>query len=251
MDHDDVDRLYQGPLDAFIDARNALAKTTRRADLKTLPKPSLPAWAVNQLYWHHRPVVDRLVAAADAVRGQHQRLLAGEPANLRDAELAHRDAMRDAVAAVRDTLTLGGHALTSATLDAIRDTLQALPSPEANGRLVRPLTPRGLEALSGLAVAARPGPAPAVAREPERATTDDAAARLRAVREAEAAARAREARRQQAEAALANARAALARAEAAVEQAERDLATRQVERQAARDVLKAAQREFETLSFGR
>ncbi len=62
MDHDEVDRLYQGPLDAFIDARNALAKATRRADLKTLPKLSLRAWAVNQLDWHHQPVVDRLVA---------------------------------------------------------------------------------------------------------------------------------------------------------------------------------------------
>ncbi len=251
MDHDEVDRLYQGPLDAFIDARNALAKTTRRADLKTLPKPSLPAWAVNQLYWHHRPVVDRLVVAADAVRDQHQRMLAGETANVREAEPAHRDAMRDAVAAARGVLTLGGHALTPATLDAVRDTLRALPSPEANGRLVRPLTPRGLDALSGLAVAARPGPAPVVPRDPPRATTDAAAARLRDTRAAEAAAREREARRQHAETTLADARVGLARAEAAVDQAERDLVTRQAERVTARDALKRAQREFETLSFGR
>ena len=124
-------------------------------------------------------------------------------------------------------------------------------SPEANGRLVRPLAPRGLDALSGLAVAARPGPAPVVPRDPPRATTDDAAARLRATRAAEAAAREREARRQHAEAALAQARAGLARAEAAVDQAERDLVTRQAERLAARDALTRAQREFEGLSFGR
>lgn len=251
MDHDEVDSLYQGPLDAFIDARNALAKATRRADLKTLPKPSLPAWAVNQLFWHHRPVVGRLVAAADAVRDQHQRMLAGETANLREAESAHRDAMRDAVAAAREVVALGGHALTSATLDAIRDTLRALPSPEANGRLVRPLTPRGLDALSGLAVTARPGPTPTARRDHERPTVDDAAALLRDARAAEAAAREREAQRQHAEAALADARAGLARAEAAVDQAEQDLVTRQAERVAARDALKRAQREFETLSFGR
>ena len=60
----DIDRLYQGPLDAFIDARNALAKASKVAAVKALVKPSLPAWAVNQLHWHQRALVDRLVAAS-------------------------------------------------------------------------------------------------------------------------------------------------------------------------------------------
>ena len=251
MDLDEIDRLYQGPLDAFTDARNALAKSARRADVKTLPKPSLPAWAVNQLYWHHRPVVDRLVAAADALRQQHQRTLAGESAEIHEAEQAHREALRDAAATARDVLTQGGHAITPATLDAIRDTLQALPSPEANGRLVRPLTPKGLEALVGLVMAARPAPTLVAQRGSAPATVDDAAASRRQARDAEKAAREREARRTAAEAALAEARADLARADGAVAQAEQDLATRQVERHAAREALKRAQRLVEELSFGR
>ena len=58
---DQIDRLYQIGLEAFIAERNALAKTSRHAALKSLPKPSVPAWAVNQIYWHERAIFDRLV----------------------------------------------------------------------------------------------------------------------------------------------------------------------------------------------
>jgi hypothetical protein len=261
MDPAEIDRLYQGPLDAFTDARNALAKSSRDAGVKALQKPSLPAWAVNQLYWHHRPVVDRLVAAAEALRQQHGRALAGETAGIRDAEQAHREALREATAQARAVLVEGGHAITPATLDAVRDTLQALPSPDATGRLVRPLAPRGMEALAGMVVAGRAAPArppapvavarPSHAPAAPAAVADDAAARRREARDAEKAAREREARRQEAEAALAEARAGVARADAAVERAEQDLSTRQAERHAARQALQRAQRLVEELSFGR
>jgi len=259
----DIDRLYQGPLDAFIDARNALAKATKVAAVKALVKPSLPAWAVNQLHWHHRALVDRLVAASIGVRNEHQRALAGEKAAIAGAEQAHREVLREAVAAARDVLTAGGHAVTPGTLDQVRDTLSALPAPEANGRLVKPLTPRGLDALAGLVLAARPGPiaaparavpsAPAITAKSASATpnANDEAERRRKAREAEKAAREREARRKNADAALAKARQALADADAAVDQAERDLVARQAERVAARDALKQAQRLVEELSFGR
>lgn len=255
----DIDQLYQGPLDAFIDARNALAKATKVAAVKALVKPSLPAWAVNQLHWHERALVERLVAASARVRAEHQRALAGEQASIAAAEQAHRDVLREAMAAAKDVLTAGGHAVTPSTLDAVRDTLSALPSPEANGRLVKPLTPRGLDALAGLVLAARPGPiaAPDVpaprtpAARPVAATAADDAARKRQAREAEKAAREREARRRNAEAALAEARQALADADAAVDQAERDLVARQADRVTAREALKRAQRLVEELSFGR
>lgn len=263
-----IDLLFQGPLDAFTDARNALAKSAKRPDVKALAKPSLPAWAVNQLFWHHRPVIEHLEAASEAVRREHQRALAGEPADIARADQAHREALRDAAAAAKEVLIAGGHAMTPGTLDAIRDTLQALPSPEAIGRLTRPLAPRGLEALAGLVFAARlPGPAaappaaprPTAAATPPTAKPGEAAAteaaRARAARErekaAEKAAKEREAARQKAEAALAEAREALAAADAAVEQSERDLATRQAARVAARDAVKKAQRAVEELSFGR
>jgi len=270
--NDEIDRLYQGPLDGFIDRRNALAKAVKRPDVKSLAKPSVPAWAVNQLYWHERPVLDRLVAASEAVLGEHRRTLAGERSDLRTAEQAHREALAAALAAAKGALTSGGQAATPSTIETVRETLQSLPSPEANGRLVRPLTPRGLEALAGLVLAARPGPAPAAAPRPAppaparrgvpAAATAPAAetrreqaarerAELKARAEAEKAAAERTARRVAAEAAVTKARAALASAEEAVQQAEREVVTRQAERTAAREALKRAQREAEELSFGR
>ena len=261
----DIDRLYQGPLDAFIDARNALAKATKVAAVKALVKPSLPAWAVNQLHWHHRTLVDRLIAASDGVRAEHQRALAGEKAAIAAAEQTHREVLREAAAAAKDVLTAAGHPVTPGTLDAIRDTLRALPAPEAAGRLTRPLAPRGLEALAGLVLAARvPGPA-AAPPAPPRATpapstppkgkAASSAAHAQAEREkakaAERAAKEREAARRKAETALVRAREDLDAADAAVEQAERDLATKQAARVAAREAVKRAQRAVEELSFGR
>ncbi len=276
---DDIDRLYQGPLDAFTSARNALAKSLRRPELKKLEKPSLPAWAINQLYWHHRPAFDQLIAAADTLLQQHQRLLSGGRAEIQKAEQTHRDAVRQALATAKQVLRANGHPDTAVTLDAVRNTLQALPAPEAQGRLTRPLAPRGLEALAGLVMAAPrpardggpPSSAPAVETAAPAAQEDSAAVRrreaarfggrARAEREAardaervrqraeEERAERQQARRRDAAAVLAAARAELARAEAAVtaadrayEQAGRELQARRAERDAADAARQRAQR---------
>jgi hypothetical protein len=236
---DDIDRLYQGPLDAFTDARNALAKTAKRSDVKALQKPSLPAWVVNQLLWHRRAVLNRLVTAAEAVRKEHGKALSGRPADIRAAEQAHRDVVREALAEARAVLAAGGHPMTPATLDAVRDTLQALPSPEANGRLVRPLAPKGFEALAGFAVTPAPpalrmvppaGKRPADDGDAEAETEADAEAERARARTAE-----REAREQRkaAEKAVEAARAVLQRAEIALDDAERVVKKRRGERDAA------------------
>ena len=253
----EIDALYQGPLDAFTDARNALAKSAKRADIKTLQKPSLPAWAVNQLFWHRQPVIDRLVKAAEAVRLEHGKTLAGKAADIRAAEQAHRDAVKDALAEARTALGEAGHPLTAATLDAVRDTLQVLPSPEANGRLTRPLAPQGFAALAGFTVA--PG-RPDLRVVPPRtqaagsavkkdAVDDDAeaeaeaeAARARARREAE---RAERERRKAAEKALESARAALQRADIALDDAERVAKKRRAERDLAAAAHEKAKRDLE------
>jgi hypothetical protein len=250
---DQIDALYQGPLDAFTEARNALAKTARRADLKTLAKPSLPAWVVNQLYWHHRPVVDRLVKAAETVRAAHLAALAGKTSDVRAAETEHREVVREALGEARAVLAAGGHPSTPATLDAVRDTLQALPSPDAVGRLTKPLAPRGFEALAGLAVAPRPNlrivekPAPPPkSAAPATSATDDGpaadreAARARARAQAEREKQERQERLRVAQQALEAARDALDRADEALAEAERDVLTRRAERAAALEALARA-----------
>jgi hypothetical protein len=233
-----IDALYQGPLDAFTEARNALAKSSKRPDVKTLAKPSLPAWVVNQLHWHRRPLVERLVAAAKAVRAAHLAALAGKPADVRAAEAAHRDAVREALAEARTVLAEGGHPSTPATLDAVRDTLQALPAPEADGRLTKPLAPRGFEALAGLTVAPRPRPSPPI--EDASPAADREAERTRAREQAEREKRERQERLRAARQALEEARDALDRADAALEEAEREVLTRRAERAAALEALARA-----------
>ncbi|HUU33098.1 MAG TPA: hypothetical protein VMW48_03485 [Vicinamibacterales bacterium] len=263
---EDIDRLYQGPLDAFTVARNALAKTSRRPELKKLEKPSLPAWTVNQLHWHHRPVLNRVEAAAAALVEQHRRTLTGVPAEIAPAEQTHRAALQEALAAARAVLRAGGHPDTPATLEAIRNTLQALPSPGARGRLVRSLAPSGLEALAGLVLPSRTPERsrPAAAEDTATDDTSAAARRREAVRfgaharaeqerarageqarvqaKVERAERERVALRAAAAVALAAAEAALQDAEAAVTEAERTLQERQTERYAAHQAVARARR---------
>ena len=67
---DDIDALFKLPLAEFTSERNTLAarlkKEGRRNDadrVKLLAKPSISAWAVNQLYWDHREAFDQLMAS--------------------------------------------------------------------------------------------------------------------------------------------------------------------------------------------
>lgn len=252
-----IDALYRGDLAAFVAARNALAKALKRPDLKTLEKPTAPAWAVNQLFWHDRAVFDRLVEASEALRAAHRDALSGQPADLRTSESTHRAALREALVAAQRRLTGAGHAASPATVDAIRRTLEALPHPDAQGRLVQPLSPAGLEALAGLTVApAAPRPAspargPAtVTRFPERPGVADRAEAAKALREREAAARdardreakAREERQRAADEALRAAAKDYERAQAAVADAESQLSAARQARDAAAAAYEKAKR---------
>lgn len=267
--HDAIDRLYQADLAAFIAERNALAKSAKRPDLKALEKPSLPAWLVNQLYWRRRPLFDQVVHAAERLRDQHRLVLSGQPAEVRSAETAHRAAVVDAVAATRDLAAAAGHPMTAATVEAVTRTLEALPAPEAHGRLVRALSPAGLEALAGLSLSpvepaplrlVESPPTPAAVSTASPPTTAVTAAaereRFRAAREArerealearQREAREREARRHEAEAAVDAAAQAYLAAQDAVAEAEDALTARRAERDtaaAAYDRAKRAAREL-------
>jgi len=200
-----IDRLYQLPLDQFTTARNALAKeaTSDAPNIRGLEKPSVAAWAVNQLYWKRRPVYDGLVRASEKLRAAHKAVLTGRSGDLRETGQAHESQIELATKATLEVLANEGQPVTDATKQSIVTTLRALPTDGAPGRLTRPLQPGGFEMLAGLSVAAgRAKPAaPASSRgEPggkppakttkalERARTAAAAA-ARALRDAEHAAK--------------------------------------------------------------
>jgi hypothetical protein len=238
---EDIDRLYRLPLESFTPARNALAKTAGAdaAAVRALEKPSIAAWAVNQLYWQKRAEYDALVEAAEHVRAAHKAVLGGKSGALRETGEAHEKEIERATKAAVSLLSDGGHPVTDATKQAIVTTLRALPS-GTPGRLVKPLQPGGFEMLAGLTLKKGPAPAPAPAPRPAptpkgqpkgtKALTrarEAATAATRALRDAEHAAKrtefelARATREaEQADKALASAQRALERAQQEAEEAE-------------------------------
>jgi hypothetical protein len=159
-----IDRLYQLPLDEFTEARNALAKEVAKEskkeaeEIRRLVKPPLPAWAVNQVYWHARPAYHALTASAAALRNAHAAALSGKHADLRAAGKAHEDASTAVLKAALTLLERSGNPVTDATKQAISTTLHALTtSGDPPGRLARTLQPTGFELLAGLPVSAASG----------------------------------------------------------------------------------------------
>jgi hypothetical protein len=148
----EIDQLYQLPLSEFTSARDELAKrlATDGPAIRRLQKPSVAAWAVNQLYWRERGKYEALVAAASKVRAAHLATLKGKPADLGGLESKQASARRAAFDLIRKILSDAGETLSLATTNAINETLDALPSEAHAGRLVRPLKPAGFEGLAGM-----------------------------------------------------------------------------------------------------
>jgi hypothetical protein len=256
----DIDRLFQLSPNEFTKARNALAAQagSAGAEIRRLEKPPLAAWAVNQLFWKRRSVYDALIESAEALRRANKAVLTGHKADIRAAGRAHEEALD---AALKETVAVSeadGQAITDATRQAISKTLRALPSEDTPGRLTRTLQPGGFEMLAGISPAARPPKAaPKELRDREQGETtavgrvrarqlargkDQAAAAVRALREAEQRARrdefekARAAREaEKASAQMEQAREALAEAERAVQAAERGVQAAQRAREKAED----------------
>lgn len=154
----DIDALFKLNLAEFTGARNTLAaqlKKSGRGDeavrVKALAKPSISAWAVNQLYWNHREAFDQLIASGERF---HKAQTSGKIADMRTA----LDARREALAELSDLATsLLGDADHNPSLDTIRrvtTTLEGMsvyasrsdgPRP---GRLTHDVDPPGFESLS-------------------------------------------------------------------------------------------------------
>jgi hypothetical protein len=114
--------LYQAPLAEFVNERKRLAdelraagETKPAAKLRTLPRPSVSAWATNQVYWHARDVFDEMLAAAKKLK--HNDLT---------ATAAHRDAITKLRQRAEAMLTDAGHSATSATLHKVTTNLAAI-----------------------------------------------------------------------------------------------------------------------------
>src|SRR6185312_3826595 len=162
MAADDADALYGLPLDAFVAERDALAKRLRAdgrrgeaEEVKALRKPSVAAWAVNQVVRSQPKPARALWKAGDALIAAQDDLLAGraDAAKLRTAVEDERAALDALLDAARGLLTGEGHDLGDTTIERVRDTLHAgaidaeARDEVAAGRTVRERAHAGLGAF--------------------------------------------------------------------------------------------------------
>lgn len=161
----DVDDLYGLPLDRFVPARGALARELRKAgereqasEVAGLRKPSVAAWAVNQLLRTQRRAMAELLEAGDALRTAQDDVLGGrgDAASLRSAVERERLAADELIEAARGLLTSQGEELSAPVIERVADTLHAAALDDEarqqvrRGRLERELRHVGL-GMSGLA----------------------------------------------------------------------------------------------------
>jgi hypothetical protein len=171
-----VDALFRGPRERFVAERNVAAQRMKAlglpeaaARLRALAKPSVSAWAVNQLWWGARPEVEALLDAGRRL-GEAMRAGAG-PAVQGAAGQARRRAIEALGRAACEVLESAGHAASSTTLRRITTTLEALAAHAVLGegpvigRLTEDLEPPGFDLVVGWG-AAPLAPASPLAAEP-------------------------------------------------------------------------------------
>jgi hypothetical protein len=177
--------LYGLPLEQFTEQRNALAKELRRdkrrdeaQDVSQLRKPSVAAWAVNQLVRTQRAEVAALFKAGDALEKTQADLLAqrAEPESLRRAVAAERAAVDQLIEKARGLLSSEGHELTPARLEQVSETLHAAAlDQDARAQVQVGCLERELRhiGLGGLSLGARDAPSRTTKRRAsDKARTD-------------------------------------------------------------------------------
>jgi hypothetical protein len=182
----DADRLFAVPLEDFIAERKRLAKELRdggdreaAAEVAKLPKPTPPAWALNQLAREEPDAIGAWLDAAEQLRDAS----AHPSSALREAMAGHREATRTLVNVVRERARPGGKPLSEPMVERVRELLQAATvDPDVGDALRAGRVVEGDEqpALPGLEVRSEaPPPKP-------RKTRADAAAERRAAKDREA-----------------------------------------------------------------
>jgi hypothetical protein len=159
--------LYRAPHDDFVTERKRLAKELTQAGDKSgaallakLARPSISAWATNQLFARERAAFDELLTSAE-------RLRIGDL----DAGAEHRRLTAKLVTRAAEILKEAGHGSSEATLRRVSANLAALSAtggfdPDPPGALKHDRDPPGFDALAfGAAAGAGDGAAAEAAHE--------------------------------------------------------------------------------------
>jgi hypothetical protein len=159
---DAVATLFQASLGDFVAERKRLAAALKAGGdvaastrLAKLARPSVSAWAVNQLWWQEREAFDALLAAAARVK-------IGD----REAGKEHREALARLREHATRILQEAGNAATETTLRRLLTTLSSVAAiggfqPDPPGALVADRDPPGFETLGfGASTATPAAPSP-------------------------------------------------------------------------------------------
>ncbi len=236
-----LEQLFGVSRASFVDARQRLVKELKAAGRKDqaaaiakLPKPTVAAWALNQLARRHADLVKRLGRAGTTLRRVQLEGAGGDDRQAySEAVAAQRAALAEARTALEALLREEGSAAPVHLVEGILRALRAgAASDEAQagleaGQFVREPEAQDLSLLAGLAVFV-PGERKAAAPPATRAKAPEAklsAAEARAAREAEeTAARAQARARVAAERAVKEQRAAVEKAAALHQRREEETA---------------------------
>lgn len=235
---DALAKLHQAKLEDFVSQRKQLAAELKQGGdaeaakrLAQRSRPSISAWAVNQLWWHAQAQFERMFETAAPLR-------AGKLASSE-----HRDALAKLRTKAASILEQGGHAASDATLRRVSTTLSALAAvggfdPDLPGALAADRDPPGFEAIGILAAADDEALSPAQRKRADSETEVHAEKRKSAAAERESAEQARrekeaqrmrEERRKKLEAEHKKLEAELRTAREKLKHAERELEQRQKE----------------------
>jgi hypothetical protein len=193
----ELDELYGLPLGEFTAARNELAKRLEKAgqkheaeSVRGLAKPSISAWAVNQLARREADRVRELSEAGEELVAAQKAALAGKgAAGFDEASRRQRDAVRTLLPAAIGVLEGAGHRPSDAVKERIASSLRAASvDPDgrrllAHGRLEEDFESAGLGLLAGFAPA--PGKRAAAPKRSDEARLRKAREHLEAAREEE------------------------------------------------------------------
>lgn len=159
------DAIYGLPLDRFVEERDRRAKALRADDLREeaavlakARKPTVPAWAVDQLARREPQQLDRLLRAGEDLRDAQRRAASGRGAGeLRDATRTVRDVVSDLRRRADAILSDAGSSSAAHLEDVERTLFTAAVTPEHHdalrrGVLERPLEGAGFGGVEGLLV---------------------------------------------------------------------------------------------------
>jgi hypothetical protein len=162
----DPDQLYDLRPEEFTSARDGLVRTLKdagesdiAAEVKRLRRPTVVAWAVNQLVRRHRARVEELIEAGEALRAAQRRAMSGvKDGAFREATDRRREQVQ---ALTRDAMVILEEAErgSQGAEEEVGRTLEAASVDKAAAeellaaRLTKPITSAsGFEAVSGFEV---------------------------------------------------------------------------------------------------